>query len=189
MGAMLAYALDRFQFRLRGLVTALFAMAVMIPSVTTQVSIFTLVKGLGIYNTIFAGIVLYTSTDITQIYVFRQFMSNIPKELDESGMVEGASLSTVFFKLIIPQLTPAFATVSIIKALAIYNDILIPYLYMPKNSLNTVAQAIRLFVTDMGGKWPIVAAGVILILLPTLVIYLFAQRYIIAGISDGAVKG
>lgn len=189
MGAMLSYVLDRFNFRFKNLITALFAMAVMIPSVTTQVSVFTVIRSMGLYNTIFAGMVLYTATDITQIYVFRQFMSTIPRELDESGMIDGANIITIFIKIIIPQLYPAFATVAIIKVLAIYNDILIPYLYMPKKSLCTVAQAIRLFVGDKGGQWPVVAAGVILILIPTLVTYLFAQRFIVAGVSNGAVKG
>lgn len=189
MGAMVSYVLERFRFPLHRLISALFALAVIIPSTTTHIATFTLIKAMGLYNTIFAGIVLFAGTGIVQIYIFQQFVHTIPHDLDESAMIDGARLPTVFWRIIFPQLKPAFATTAILKMIAIYNDMFIPYLYMPKNSLRVVTQAIRLFVTDTGGQWNVISAGVFIVLLPTLLIYLFAQRYIIAGVTAGAVKG
>lgn len=189
LAAMAAYVLDRFRFRGRKLVSALFSGAVLIPNITTQVVKFVMITKLGVYNTRLAGVILFTAADIVQIYMFRQFITNVPKELDESAMIDGASLPTVFFRIVVPQLSPAFATTAILKGLSIYNDLFIGYLYMPKSELRTVSQAIRLFTTDFGGQWNYICAGVVTILIPTLVIYLLAQKWIVNDITGGAVKG
>lgn len=189
MAAMAAYALDRFEFRGRQLVGALFAGAVLIPNITTQVAKFTLIKALGVYNTRWAGVILFTAADIIQIYLFRQFIKEVPKELDESAMIDGASLPTVFFRIVVPQMLPAFATTAILKGLAIYNDLFISYLYMPSSELRMISQTLRLFTTDYGGQWNAISAGVITILLPTIIVYLFAQKWIVSGLTNGAVKG
>ena len=189
LAAMAAYVLDRFRFRGRKMVAALFSGAVLIPNITTQVVKFVMITKLGVYNTRLAGVILFTAADIVQIYMFRQFITNVPKELDESAMIDGASLPTVFFRIVVPQLSPAFATTAILKGLSIYNDLFIGYLYMPKSELRTVSQAIRLFTTDFGGQWNYICAGVVTILIPTLVIYLLAQKWIVNDITGGAVKG
>lgn len=189
LAAMASYVLDRFRFKGRKLVAALFSGAVLIPNITTQVTKFTLITSMGVYNTRWAGVILFTAADIVQIYLFRQFIQNVPRDLDESAMIDGASLPRVFFKIIVPQLTPAFATTAILKGLSIYNDLFICYLYMPASELRMVSQTIRLFTTDYGGQWNIISAGVVTILLPTLIVYLFAQRWLVSGITNGAVKG
>ena len=189
MAAMASYVLDRFQFRGRALVNLLYSGAVLIPNITTQVVKFTMIRSMGLYNTRWAGVVMFTAADIVQIYLFRQFVKNIPRELDESAMIDGASLPTIFFRIIMPQLVPAFATTAILKALAVYNDLFICYLYMPSSELRMVSQTLRLFTTDYGGQWNVISAGVVLIMLPTLVLYLLSQRWVISGVSSGAVKG
>lgn len=189
MAAMASYVLDRFDFRGRKLVGALFSGSVLIPNITTQVAKFTLIRSLGVYNTRWAGVILFTAADIVQIYLFRQFIKNVPRELDESAMIDGASLPTIFFRVVIPQLIPAFATTAILKALSIYNDLFIGYLYMPASELRTVSQTIRLFTTDYGGQWNVISAGVVTILLPTIIVYLFVQKWIVSGLTNGAVKG
>lgn len=189
MAAMASYVLDRFRFRGRNLINILFAGAQLIPGITTQVVKFTMIRSMGLYNTRWAGVIMFTAADIIQIYLFRQFVKNVPKELDESAMIDGASLPTIFFRIIMPQLVPAFATTAILKALTVYNDLFICYLYMPASELRMVSQTLRLFTTDYGGQWNVISAGVVLIMLPTLVLYLFSQRWIISGMSSGAVKG
>lgn len=186
---MASYVLDRFDFLGKELISALFTCAVMIPNITTQIVIFKMIQSLGVCNTRWAGVILFTAVDIVQIYMFRQFVRNVPRELDESAMIDGAGVPAIFFRIVLPQLVPAFATTAILKALSIYNDMFIAYLYMPDTALRTVSQSIRLFTNDYGGQWNVISAGVMLIMLPTLLVYLFTQRWIVNDLTGGAVKG
>lgn len=188
MGSMVAYIMSRFQFRFKGLIMALFFLPVMIPSITVQVATFTLITDLQLYNTIFAGILIYLAADITQIYVFLQFVDKIPAALDESALVEGASYLKIYTRIIFPQLKPAIATVIILKFINVYNDAFSPYLYMPKSSLKTMSTALMTFNMPTNSSWNVMAAGILLVMLPTLFMYIFLQKYIIAGVTDGAVK-
>lgn len=188
MGAMIAYIMSRFNFRFKKLILALFFVPIMIPPITVQVATFTLIKDLGLYNTIFAGIFIYLAADITQIYIFLQFIEKVPVALDESALVEGESYIKIFLKIILPQLKPAIATVAILKFITVYNDAFSPYLYMPKSSLKTMSTALMTFNMPTNSSWNIMAAGIFLVMLPTLILYLFLQKYIISGVTDGAVK-
>lgn len=185
-GAMVAYGLSRFKSRLTAILLLLFLIPTFIPSITTSIATFTVIKNLGLYNSMFAGVILYIGTDIMQIYIFLQFMDKIPLALDESAQIDGASRLRIFFSIIIPQLKPAIATTAILKILGIYNDFFTPYLYMPK--IKTVATALNSFSGDRMSQWPLMTAAIIVVALPTLVIYLFLQKHIMSGITDGAVK-
>lgn len=188
MGTMVSFILGRFQFRFRGLLMVLFMFPVVVPAMTTQVATFTIINHLHLYNTIYAGIVLYIATDIMQIYIFLQHIEKIPLALDESARIDGASYLRIYYQIILPQLKPAIATAIIIKALTVYNDLFIPYLYMPKAKLKTVTTAILAFVADKTSNWGVISAGIIIVIAPTIILYIFMQKYIISGVTDGAVK-
>ena len=187
LGTMLAYALGRFQFKFKKVVLALFTMAVIIPTVTTQVATFSIIKAIGFYNTYFAGFLIYCGTDIIQIYIYLQFVEKIPFELDEAAMIEGASYFKIYSRIIFPLLLPATVTVIIIKTINIYNDLFTTYLYMP--SKQTVSLALYTFAGDRGAQWNVMSAAIVIALIPTLIGYLFLQKYIFSGLTNGAVKG
>ena len=109
-------------------------------------------------------------------------------DMDESAMMDGASYFKIYRSIIFPQLKPAIATVAILKILGIYNDMLLPYLYMPSPDLRTVTTSIMMFYSTKTAAWNVMSAGMLLIMLPTVLIFLFAQKYIISGIGAGSVK-
>lgn len=188
IGAMAAYAIDRFRFRLKKLVVGLFLLAVLVPGVTTQVATFQIVNGLGLYNTRLAPIALFLGTDIISIYVFLQFIRSIPKELDEAAMLEGAGHLRIFWRIIFPLLKPAIATVVIIKGFASYNEFYIPFLYMPSRDLPVLSTALFRFTGPFGTQWEVISAGVVITIIPTLIVFLLLQRYIYNGFTSGATK-
>lgn len=188
-GCMVSYVLGRFRFKLRPVILALFLLPMLIPSITTQVATFKVIQGLGLYNTRWAGIILYAGADITQIYLYLQFIQKIPYSLDESARLEGASYFRIFWSIILPQMKPAIATTIILKTVAIYNDMFTPYLYMPNSELKTVSTALMAFSNDKNSQWNVMGAGIIFVMIPTLLLYLFLQRYIFAGVTSGSVKG
>lgn len=184
--SLVAYTLSRFDFKLRGLVYLAFLIPTFIPGMTVTIATFQVIKALGIYNTLMAGVLLYIGTDIMQIYIFLQFINNVPVSLDESARLDGAGRLKIYTDIILPQLKPAIATTIILKLLGIYNDFFTPYMYMPKT--RTVATSLYAFSGDKLAEWPLMSAAIVLVAIPTIIIYIFLQRHIISGVTDGAVK-
>jgi len=188
IGTMTAYALDRFHFRFKKLVLGAFLLATLVPGVTTQVATFQVVNTLGLYNTRLAPIALFMGTDIVSIYIFVQFMRSIPISLDEAATLDGANHFTIYRRVIFPLLKPAIATVIIIKGVAIYNEFYIPFLYMPSQDLAVVSTSLFRFRGPLGTQWEVLSAGALLVIIPTLIVFLVLQRYIYNGLSAGATK-
>lgn len=186
LGTMAAYALDRFAFRGKKLVFGLFLLATLIPGVTTQVATFQLINGLGLYDTKAALILLFMGTDIIAIYLFIQFMQGIPASLDEAAMIDGANRWTIYWRIVLPLLRPAIATVVIIKGIAIYNEFYAPFLYLPSEGL--ISTSLFRFKGPFGAQWEVIAAGTIVVIIPTLIAFLLLQRWIYKGLTAGAVK-
>ncbi|MDX5575118.1 carbohydrate ABC transporter permease [Streptomyces griseus] len=188
IGSMTAYAIDRFQFRLKKLVMGLFLLATLVPSVTTQVATFQVIDNLGAFNSRWAPILLYTGTDIVSIYIFLQFIRSIPVSLDEAARIDGANSWTIYRKIILPMLRPAIATVVIVKGIAIYNDFYVPFLYMPDPELGTISTALFRFKGPFGAHWETISAGTIVVIVPTLIVFLALQRFIYSGFAAGSTK-
>lgn len=187
-GTITAFILERFKFRFKGIIIGLFFIGMLIPSFVTEIARFKIINGLNLYNTLGAPIVIYVASDLMQLYIYRQFISTLPVSLDESALLDGCSYFGLYRRIILPLLAPATATVVIIKAITIINDMYIPYLYMPKNKLRTLTTFLMNFANAQQGSWQKLAAGIIIIMLPTILIYIFFQRYILSGIAAGAVK-
>ncbi|MBX3082251.1 MAG: carbohydrate ABC transporter permease [Anaerolineae bacterium] len=188
IGTMTAYVLSRFNFRFNAVVTGLFLLAALIPGVSTQVATFQIVSALGLFNKIGSNIILNLGTDVISVYIFLQFLNGIPRELDEAALIDGASFIQVYWRVILPLLMPAIATVLIIKGVAIYNDFYTPFLYMPAKGLGTISTSLFRFIGPYNAHWEVICAGVVITILPTLIIFLFLQKYIYNGLTQGAVK-
>ncbi|MGW1671549.1 carbohydrate ABC transporter permease [Streptomyces sp. NPDC002324] len=188
IGSMAAYAIDRFTFRFRKLVVALFLVATLVPGVTTQVATFQIVDSFGMFDTLWAPIALYMGTDIVSIYIFLQFVRSIPISLDEAARLDGANAFTIYRKVIFPLLKPAIATVVIVKGITVYNDFYIPFLYMPSDDLGVISTSLFRFKGPFGAHWETISAGAVLVILPTLIAFLLLQRFIYNGFMRGATK-
>ena len=188
IGTMTAYAIDRFDFRFKKVVVALFLLATLVPGVTTQVATFQIVNGLGLYDSLWALIALNLGTDIISIYIFVQFMQSIPRELDEAAMLDGANRFTIYWRVILPLLKPAIATVVIVKGIAIYNEFYQPFLYAPSDKYAMISTALFRFMGPFGSQWEIISAGSMIVIIPTLIIFLILQRFIYNGFTQGATK-
>ncbi|MFD2330540.1 carbohydrate ABC transporter permease [Cohnella sp. GCM10020058] len=189
LGTMMAYCLGRLEFKGKKLVLGAFLFATIVPTITTQVVVFSVIKWMGLYNSLYAPVILFIGADVIQIYIYLQFIRNIPYELDESAMMDGASLFCIYRSIIFPLLGPATATLVILKTINIYNELYIPFLYMPKTSLAVVSTSIMRFASNNQAEWGYICAIILLIMIPTVVLYLFLQRYIFSGVTNGAVKG
>ena len=187
LGSMVSYVISRFRFKGRHIILGAFLFATLVPAVTTQVATFRIVNALGLYNTRWAAIILFMGTDVISIYIFLQFMDKISMSLDESAMLDGASYLRIFAQIILPLTKPAITTVLIIKGVAIYNEFYIPFLYMPRQDLHMVSTALYRFQGPYGSQWEVICAAIMIATIPTLLLFLFLQKYIYNGFTSGSV--
>ena len=121
--------------------------------------------------------------------LYIQFVGRIHQSLDESALIDGASYFRIFWSIILPLLKPATVTIVILKIISCYNDMYIPYLYMPSPDLQVVSTAIMKFCsTNYGSVYPVLASVFIVVMLPVLILYIVAQKQLFGGITNGAVK-
>lgn len=188
LGTITAYIIERFDFKFKKVVVSLFFIGMLVPTFVTEIARFKIINGIGLYRTIGAPILIYVASDLMQLYIYRQFLSTISVSLDESALLDGCSYFQLFVRIIFPLLAPATATVAIIKSINIINDMYIPYLYMPGNKNRTLTTFLMDYANAQQGSWQTLAAGIVIIMLPTILIYIFFQKYILAGVAAGAVK-
>ena len=187
LGSMVAFALSRFEFTLKKVYFAVFSIAMLLPSFIMEITRFGVITSLGVYNTLLAPLIIYISTDLVQIYIYKQYMDQIPRSLDESAIMDGASYFKVYFSIILPLVLPAIATLSILKSVAVLNDMFTPYLYMPSPENATLTTMLMNYL-GRTSDWAKLSAGVIIVMIPSIVIYLIFRKQILSGITAGAVK-
>lgn len=178
--------LSRFEFHGKRFVKILFLLASLIPSITMQSTIYNLMDNLYLIDTPYAVVLLMSGTDIVSIYIFLQFLDNIPKDLDEAALVDGCNYWQIFWKIIMPVLKPAVATVCIIKGIAFYNEYYIPSMYYNKHFL--ISTYLENMVGQVNTSWGTFSAGAVIAIIPTVIIFLLLQNQIYSGLTSGAVK-
>lgn len=189
LGSMLAFVIGCFDFKAKGLILLLVMGARVIPTITTQVAKFTIIKWLGLYDTLGAPILLYAGADVVQVLLYLQFVKSIPFSLIESARIDGASYFRIYSTVVFPLLKPATLTVVILKIVNIYNDMYVPYLYLPSRDNAVISTAIMKFCSsNYGSQIPMLAATFIIVMLPMLILYICTQKLLFGGITSGAVK-
>ncbi len=187
LASMFAYVMSRFDFKLNKPILALFVLAILIPSITSQVATFQIINSIGLFNKIWSVILLNLGTDVISVYVFLQYLNSIPISLDESAFLDGAGYFGIFWRIIFPNLKAPFVTMLIISGVGVYNDFYSPYLYMPDRNLKVISTALFAFKGPYGANWPVILAGVVIVILPILIVFLTLQKYIYNGVT-GSVK-
>lgn len=149
-----------------------------------------LFKALGIYGGYINAILLFSAQTLSlSCFLYTGFIKGIPKSLDEAAYLDGASVFRVFFSVIFPVLKPINMTVVILLFMEIWNNINIPLFFLTDPSKWTMPLSVyQFFGQYSGSNWNLVFADLIMTALPVLILYLFAQKYIIAGLTEGAVK-
>ncbi len=189
VGTQLAYVLNRFKFPGNTLIRNLFLFASLLPGVAMQVTVYNIMSSLGFINHLYGYIIMMCGTDVISIYIFIQFMENIPVSLDESAIIDGANYWTIYWKIMLPLLKPAIITSCILKGVGVYNEYYAANLYLQDKDLHTIATSLYTFVGPMGSQYNLICAGVLISLLPALIVFIIFQKQIYSGITAGAVKG
>ena len=189
VGAMLAYVLNRFQFKGNAVIQNLFMFAALIPGIATQVTVYQIMYSLGLINHLYGYMIVLMGTDIISIYIFLQFFENLPVSLDESAIMDGCTYFGVFFKILFPLLKPAIVTSVVLKGVGVYNEYYMSNLYLLNQDLKTISTALYTFTGPYGNQYNYICAGVIITIIPILILFLIFQKQVYGGMAAGAVKG
>lgn len=186
LNCMVSYALCRLSFKGKKIIYGLIIMASFIPSVTMQIYLFQIMVKLNLVNTLIGYIMIISNIDIISIVIFNQYFSSISSSIDEAAYIDGCSSIGIFFRIHLPLLKQAFLTVAIIKGIFVYNEYYIANIYLlDKSKYQSVTTLLNMFKTPYGygTQYNIICAGVMLVALPTVIVFLIFQKRIYNGLS------
>jgi raffinose/stachyose/melibiose transport system permease protein len=181
-----AFPVARGYFKGSKVVLTLYVIALFLPA--ALIPQFQLILNLGLYNTRIGYILLFLVNPIGMI-ILVNFIKSIPRELDESAAMDGCGYFRFVLQIILPLIRPAVATVTVLHAIGIWNELILPTIYLTKDDFYPVTRGLIVFEGVYGSNWPALAAAVLMLMLPMLILFMFLQRYIIAGLTEGSVKG
>lgn len=188
-GAMAGFALSEYRFRGNTLVGLYLALGIMIPIRLGTVAILKLMVASNLVNTLAALILVYTAQGLPlAIFILSEFMKGVSDDLKNAGRIDGLSEYTIFFRLVLPLVRPAMATVAVFTMIPIWNDLWFPLILAPSESTKTITLGAQIFLGQFVTNWNAILAALSLAILPVLVLYLVFSRQLIRGITSGAVK-
>lgn len=185
--ALAAYAFDRLEFPFKNTLFYLFLAALMIPLPLLIIPSFVIIERLDWLNTYEALIVPRLWTPFG-ILLFRQYFRSLPRELDEAAMTDGSTRFGVLFRILLPLSRPAVATLGLFAFLFAWNDFLWPLIVLDNPDMFTIQLGLSNFAGKYGTQWVQLMAGTVTATMPVLVLFLFVQRWIIRGLTMGAVN-
>jgi ABC-type glycerol-3-phosphate transport system permease component len=187
--SLIAYAFARLRFRWRDRLFAVVIATMLLPAPILLIPQFLLFFQIGWYNTYLPLTVPTLAGNAFFIFLLRQYMRTIPRELDEAARIDGAGHWTIYRRVILPLSAPALTVVAVFTFLGVWNDFFGPLLYLRDGDLYTVPVALATQVSRVGTEWNKLMAANLIAILPPLVIYFVAQKQLIGGIASVGLKG
>jgi raffinose/stachyose/melibiose transport system permease protein len=188
-GAMTAFALSEYRFRGNTLMGLYLALGIMIPIRLGTVAILQMMVATGLVNTLTALVLVYTAQGLPlAVFILSEFMRTVSGDLKNAGRIDGLSEYRIFFRLVLPLVRPAMATVAVFTMIPIWNDLWFPLILAPSEATKTITLGSQVFLGQFVSNWNAVLAALSLAILPVLVLYLIFSRQLIRGITAGAVK-
>jgi len=186
-----AYAFSRFRFPGRNAGLMAFLVSQMFPGTLMLIPLFiVLVMWLGLGSSRLGLVLVYATTGIPFcVWMLKGYFDTIPRELEEAATIDGASPATIFFRIVLPLAKPAIAVTALFSFMTGWNEFILAATFMDKESMYTAPVGLRFFVSGYSEQWGYFAAGAILVSIPVVTLFLFLQKYLVSGLTAGAVKG
>ncbi len=186
--AMAAYILCRRKSKLNDFLYYFILCGLFVP--TNYVTLIEILNKLNLNNTRLGIVMVFTSAMIPFcVFTIRNFVTSVPVEMDEAAVIDGASSLTLFFKVIFPLLKPIVTTCFILQFMTIWSDFLTPLYLSNSSSMNPMTLSVYQFFGKNKSYWNYVFADIVLTCVPMIAVYLLGQKYMVSGITTGAVKG
>ncbi len=188
LSSMVAYGLAKYDFKGKNVIFMCVLMAMMVPLEILMLPMYTQVNAMGLRNS-YAGVMLPFLVSMSAVFFFRQFLTNIPYEMVEAGRIDGCTEYGVFFRIIMPVMMPAYASMAVLTGMGAWNALLWPMLVLSDMKKYTIPIGLNTLWSPYGNNYDLMITGSCFAIVPLLLIYLFAQKFIVEGMTAGAVKG
>ncbi len=190
LGSLAAYALAHWRTRTSKGIHFFFIIGMMLPIKIATIRLLQLMKTLGLLNTIWSLFPVYIAMGIpTAVFILTQFIRQLPGELYEAGFMDGAGRFMIYYRIVLPLIRPALATVAIYNLVPIWNDLWFPLIFITDESQKTVLLAVTRLQGQYTTDWPKLLTVLTLSALPVIALYLAMSKQFIRGLTAGAVKG
>lgn len=186
--SMVGYALAIYNFKGRNLLFIFVLLIIMIPFEVMMLPLYQLMINLKLINT-YLGVLLPSIVSAFSVFFFRQFALGLPAELIDAARIDGCSEYGIFFRIMAPLMLPAFSAMAIFQGLSSWNNFLWPLIVIRSNDLFTLPIGLATLLTPYGNNYDILISGSIMTILPVMILYIAFQKYFIAGLTAGSVKG
>ena len=186
-----AYAFSRFRFPGRRAGMMSFLVSQMFPGTLTLIPLYIIiVQWLGLGSSRIGLVLIYATTAIPFcVWMLKGYFDTIPRELEESALIEGASAGKIFWRIVLPLAKPAIAITALFSFMTAWNEFILAATFMDKEEMYTAPVGLRFFVGGFSQQWGYFAAGSVIVSIPVVVLFLYLQRYLVSGLTAGSVKG
>ena len=188
LSSMVAYGLAKYEFKGKNVIFMCVLMVMMVPLEILMLPMYTQVNAMGMRNS-YAGVMLPFLVSMSAVFFFRQFLTGIPYEMIEAARVDGCTEYGIFFRIIMPVMKPAYASMAVLTGMGAWNALLWPMLVLSDMKKYTIPIGLNTLWSPYGNNYDLMITGSCFAILPLLLIYLFAQKFIVEGMTAGAVKG
>jgi len=187
INSLAGFAFAKYRFSGKSKIFTILLGAIMIPSQVTMIPVFLMLKKLGLLNS-YWGLVIPCSASVFAIFLFRQFISTIPNELIESARIDGCSELRIYWEIILPLCKPILATLAIFTFMSSWNDFLWPLIVMTNESKYTLPVALANLNGQHATQYPLLMAGSVIVVIPVILVFLMAQKYVINSVASSGLK-
>lgn len=185
-----AFGFSRIEFPLRNFWFSLIIMTILLPSIVTLIPTYIGWSKLHLVNTFWPLIIpAFFGGGAFNIFLLRQFLMTIPRELDESAVIDGAGYLTIYRKITLPLIKPAIVVVLLFTFVGVWNDFLGQLVYLGKEQVQTVALGLQSLRGNLNTPYNLMMAATVILVAPAIVVFLLGQRYFIEGIATTGIKG
>lgn len=185
-----AYAISRFRFRGKKVISFGFFFTQMFPGALLIIPLYKIINGMGLLNS-YAGLILAYATVAVPfcVMMMKSFFDTIPYELEEAARVDGLTHFGTFYRIVLPLALPGLAVTTFYSFITAWNEFLFALTFMSEQKMYTLPIGLQQFVNQFNTDYHYMAAGAIIVTLPVMIVFLWIQRYMIAGLTSGGTKG
>ncbi|WP_089739430.1 carbohydrate ABC transporter permease [Gracilibacillus ureilyticus] len=186
--SMVGYALAVYDFKGRNLFFGFVVFILMVPFEILMLPLFQMMISAQLVDT-YAGVILPLIVAPIAVFFFRQYALGLPKQLMDAARIDGATEYGIFFKIMLPLMTPSLGAMAILQGLGSWNNFLWPLIVLRSNDMFTLPIGLATLLTPYGNNYDVLIAGSVMTIIPIIILFIFFQRYFIEGLTVGGVKG
>lgn len=187
VNSMAAFALSKYEFPGRSLAMLVILATLMVPLSVIMVPLYSIISALGLFNSLW-GVILPTVATPTGVFILRQYMLTIPDELIDAARMDKASEWQIYWRIVLPLTAPALAVLAIFSVVWRWNDFLWPLIVLSRRELYTLQVGLSIYSGELNVQWHYILAMTVVTMIPVVLVFIFLQRFITAGIAGTGLK-